>query len=282
MEKEFSNMNEEEQLKAENDFMKMKLMLENGAKFSTGKPGEEMEELPPGIENIFLKNVMEFEKQFENRKRIKVFDRIERPTHFLPVAEIPDDRIDEAWKELLAHMNQYGVNVEVCSPNVSKRELYRFTLEELFECEMDDINIRGMMHCFIYDEFHPDPVYDNTRTAVENCINYILEKQPMEWAYSFRDDNLRLNQHYPLNTDELLTRINNFKEQYDEIVLKKVEVLNCTVDKNESCVNGLYTLMLSNGGETQVLDGNWKVLFALEEDTGYWNIYELQIEKIDF
>ena len=52
----------EEQLKAENDFLKMKLMLEKGAEFHTS--GDSME-LPPEAENMFLKNIMEFERQFD-------------------------------------------------------------------------------------------------------------------------------------------------------------------------------------------------------------------------
>jgi hypothetical protein len=35
---------------------------------------------------------------------------------------------------------------------------------------MDDIFIPGGMTRFTYDEFHPDPIYDNTRTALEDCI----------------------------------------------------------------------------------------------------------------
>ena len=65
---DFSHLNEEEKLKAENDFLKMKLMLEQGGHF--GGDGETP--LPAEVENEFLKNVMAFEKQFDERKRIKL------------------------------------------------------------------------------------------------------------------------------------------------------------------------------------------------------------------
>ena len=48
----------EENLRLQNDFLKMKMMAESGAWFG----GEEKVGLPPDIENQFLKNVMEFEK----------------------------------------------------------------------------------------------------------------------------------------------------------------------------------------------------------------------------
>ena len=91
---DFSNLNTEDQLKAENEFLKMKLMLENGARF--GKCGED--ELPAEVENEFLNNIIEFEKQWENPARIKVFDKIGRPGHFMPVDKIPDEEIDKAGK----------------------------------------------------------------------------------------------------------------------------------------------------------------------------------------
>ena len=53
----------------------MKMMLESGAKF--GSMSEEG--LPPEIENQFLKNIMAFEKQAQEMKMIKIFDKIETP-----------------------------------------------------------------------------------------------------------------------------------------------------------------------------------------------------------
>ena len=49
----------EENLKNENEFLKMKLMLEQGAQFGsmTGDGG-----LPAGTENQFLNYIMEYEK----------------------------------------------------------------------------------------------------------------------------------------------------------------------------------------------------------------------------
>ncbi|MEI9806727.1 MAG: hypothetical protein WDO16_01940 [Bacteroidota bacterium] len=133
-------------------FLKMKLMLERGASFG----GNENNELPPEIENQFLNNVMAFEDHFQDYKMIKVFDKIGRPHHFKPASEIPDDEIKKAWSELQAHLNEHSIDLDVCSPNIPVRELYRFAVEELFEQEMDDMDMPGWTTHFIYDEFHPD------------------------------------------------------------------------------------------------------------------------------
>src|SRR6185295_10150780 len=75
MRQDFSPMNEEENLRVENEFLKMKIMLEHGGQFG------ELEEdgntdLPPEIENQFLNNVLAFEKQFSEHKVVKVYDKI--------------------------------------------------------------------------------------------------------------------------------------------------------------------------------------------------------------
>ncbi len=278
MEEDFSYLNQEERLKAENDFMKMKLMLEKGAQFGMSND----QELPAEVENEFLKNMMDFEEQFDEHKTIKVFDKIGRPSHFKTVAEMPDEEIDNAWKELSEYLSQFGIDLSVCSPNVSNRELYRFTTEELFEYEMDDMNIPGMMHGFIYDEFHPDPVYDNARAATDDCINYILQKEPIEWTHHFRNDNLWLNEHHSLSLDEFTTIVNRFKLAYDNLEINEINASACVVNEKESCVKGRYCITATAGSETYPISGNWKVVFEKDEDLGYWYINDVQIEGINF
>lgn len=243
MNKNFEHSEEEEEnLKNENEFLKMKLMLEQGAKFGSMQTGGN---LPPEIENQFLKNIMAFEKQSAEQKMIKVFDKIKRPNHFKPVNEIPDDAIENSWNELDNYLRKYNIELSVCSPNISNRELYRFTTEELFNHEMNDMNVPGMMNCFTYDEFHPDHKYDNTRAAVDDCIETIFKKQPIEWIPNLRSENLRLNDHYPLSEKEYINIINRFKEAYEDIQLQEMNDPLCTIEKNSCYVKGNYELTLA-------------------------------------
>ncbi len=213
MQQDFPKFDQNYDLKTENDFLKMKIMLEKGGHFMGGDDHE----VPPEIENDFLNNILAFEEQFEKQKRIKVFDKIGKPAHFLPAGEIDDSEMDNAWNELNEYMRQYNINLDVCSPNIGSRELYRFTTEELFNHETDDINLPGWSTNFIYDEFYPDPVYENTRAAVEDCVKQILCKEPIEWTHVFWRENLRLNDRYALNVDQLKEVINRFKDAYDDL-----------------------------------------------------------------
>jgi hypothetical protein len=275
MQDEFQNLNDEEKLKAENEFLKMKLMLEKGAQF--GKM-ETDSELSPDMENEFLNYIMEFEKQSENPTYIKVFDKIERPTNFKPSALIPDELIEQAWQNLSDYLNQYQINLDVCSPNISSRELYRFTVEELFEHEMSDMHVPGMMHCFIYDEFYPDHIYDNTRKVQDDLFPDIFSKKPMSFDYGFKDD-LSFNHKVYKDFDALKDAVNNFKTFFEEINLEKCIVSSCSVEEASSTVKGIYEASAIAGKEKMIFQGEF-IIGLLLNSVGFHSIKDIFIEGI--
>jgi hypothetical protein len=276
MPEDFSHLPEDEKLKAENDFLKMKMMLENGADFHIEK------DLPPDLENEFLNRILAFEKQAANPKYIKIYDKLQRPTHFKPVAEIPDSEIEAAWTELRNYMGRYHIDLDVCSPNVTVRELYRFTTEELFEEETDDMDVPGMITSYIYDEFHPDYVYDNTRYAVEDCIKYILNKNPMEFMAMFRSKNLAINEHSGLSEEEFKKIVNRFKNAYDSMQEPEITNVQCNMADGTCDVTGTYAVTVMAGTESLQLSGNWLVQSAWDDEMGGWDIWRVQMEGIKF
>ena len=270
---------DDENIKNENDFLKMKLMLENGAEFGNMQTEKD---LPAGVENEFLNYIMAYEKQAVEKKVIKVFDRLERPAYFKHVDEIPDDEIDIAWDELDNYLNKYNIDLAVCSPNISNRELYRFTTEELFDYEMNDINIPGGMTCFTYDEFYPDHIYDNTRYATDDCIKQILEKDPVTFLPWILKENLRLNNYFPVTEEKYKELINRFKEVYEDIQLNDLTNIDCVIDDTNCQVKGNYDVTLVLPLEEIIVKGKWIVEFKFDEDFGFWEIHHVQIEGINF
>ena len=279
MNENFESSKEEENLKNENEFLKMKLMLEQGAQFGTMQADSE---LPAGIENEFLNYIMAYEKQAVERKMIKIFDKIERPNHFKPVNEIPEDEIENAWNNLDEYLRKYSIELSVCSPNISDRELYRFTTEELFNHEMNDMNVPGMMSCFTYDEFYPDYKYDNTRHAVEDCIEVILKKKHFDWMPLLKKENLRINDHYPVSEKEYINLINRFKDAYEDIQLQEMNDPVCTIEGNSCYVKGNYDVTLTFSSEEIFINGEWMVEYEFDEDFGFWEIANVQVEGINF
>ncbi len=278
MQEDYSPLNNDEKLKADNEFMKMKLMLERGAKF-----GEfANKELPPQLENEFLKNIIEFERQTEEHGYITLFEKLGRPSHFRSVNDISDAEIEKEWDGLAGYLHQHGVSLAVCSPRVTTRELYRFTIEELFQQEVLRANIPGMVHGFIYDEFYPDPVYDNTCAAVNDCIQYILNADMFEWMHNFRDNDLQLNEHAHLSKDQFRLLINQFKKAYDSVHRTSITEITCIVEGTVSFVKGKYSLEVILQNERIQFSGDWSVEFGQDDKWGYWYMHKVEIGGIRF
>ena len=270
---DFSSLNEEEKLKSENEFLKMKLMLERGASFGTGDDTA----LPASVENKFLNYIEEFEKQFEQHKTISVFERINKPTIFKPVSEIPDSEIEQTWKELSDYLNKYGLSLDVCSPNISTRELYRFTTEELFKYEMGDITIPGMMTNFIYDEFYPDPIYDNSRLVEQDLLKDIFRKDDLFYEIHYSKGGFVFN---GLRYDDFKIygeKINRFKSLFDQIELEECNIVDCTVNENESRVAGNYKAVAKMENTEAIFGGDFRIKLAVSE-LGYWDMKRIQID----
>ncbi len=271
MPQEPDSLNEEEKLKAENDFLKMKLMLERGAYM-----GGENEELPADIENQFLNNVMAFEKQFEERKTIKLFDKIKRPQHFKPVADISDKEIEEAYNSLLEYLNEHSIDFSVCSPNIPVRELYRFITEELFEHDMDDLDLPGWTTNFIYDEFHPDPVYDNSRLVRQNLLYDIFRKKELFHDLDYAKEGFVFNNRQYDEFSAYKERISRFKSLFDEIELLESDVSHCQVGETVCEVKGSYKAIAKVGKDEMIYEGDFKVDLVLS-DLGYWDMKRIVI-----
>jgi hypothetical protein len=281
MSEEFENLPDDEKLKAENDFLKMKMMLENGANFGSMQGGENG--LDPAIENMFLKNVMDFEKNFAaERKVIKLFDKIGQPTQFIPVNEIPEDEFEAAWQSLDDYLQLNNICLSACSPKVTVKELYRFTVEELFDHEMDDFAMPGFTTHFTYDEFYPDIEYENTNIAVDDCIRAILRKDPMEWMTYFGKDSLRLNNHLLLSEDGFKEKVNFFKQAYDEIDNLEVVATSFLAQGKGCIVTGNYAFTALIEKENIQLSGDWEVAFEKDDAFEYWYINSVQIAGIQF
>lgn len=264
-------------LKNENDFLKLKLMLEHGADFSEGMQG-----LDPGLENQFLKSIDEFERQFATRKKIRVFEKLDSPAHFAPASSIPDPEIDIAWEELHGYMRRFGIELDVCSPNVNSRELYRFATEELFQKEIDDINISGMVCGFIYDEYYPDHKYENTRVALENCMACIFNKRNLEWLYDFRESGISLNDHSQISLKEFRKKVSDFQAAYQSIDILNLIETGCMITENECTVNGVYKIKVRVEAEEFLLEGKWMVQFEKLEERDAWYITNVQVKGVSF
>ena len=173
MTEEDNRPNDSDEIKADNELLKLKLETEHGMLMS------ESFGLPPQMENIWLKQIYDFEKQFRNAERVPIYDFIKRPS-FKPIESLTDREIPGELNRLMEIMRSYGVSLD-CICEYEPAVIYRFVTEEFFKKEMDNIELKGMIHGFIYEEYHPNYDHD-LRTRVEDFIKSLLER---DWNQDF-------------------------------------------------------------------------------------------------
>jgi hypothetical protein len=139
--------------------------------------------LSPEAENEWLDHVLEFERQFEQARRITVRERIGDPP-IQPLSDLPLYAVGEAVTALLELLAAHNIAVDFLG-DVDEVEAYRYLTQELLDEEMDDIRIEGMVTHFPYST----PEYD-VHMWVENFVLDVfthekeyflpgLEKQPL-------------------------------------------------------------------------------------------------------
>ena len=269
-----------ERIQTDNEYLKMKLMIERGAQFRF-IPGAES--VPPEVENRFLRDILEFESLNENKAFIEVFEKLGRPSQFVPVDQITDDHIEQAWRELVTCLTRHQITVGVCTPNVGIRELYRFVTEELFRLHISSVDMPGLVHGFIYDEFHPDPLYDNPRSSIEGFIEPLFQAKPFSAMHFFRRFDLRLNDQYPLSQRQFMNLVNHFKNEHKGFHGLQVKNVRCSIEDGLSVVDGTYEVSASRK-DGAILDysGSWQVSLSENPATGVWDISSVQVDGISF
>jgi len=144
----------EEQLRLENDLLKLKMQAELGARFGsfTG------EDLPPEIEKQFLEQVMAFHKNLEEHPPILLREYLGNPD-FAHSSALSEEALETEWERLCAlyHEKQLRVDFLAEYPLALR---YDFMAGELMEEEIDPPVSEGQYLCFIYEEAHPNHDYD--------------------------------------------------------------------------------------------------------------------------
>ena len=256
-----SNEEELEKLRMENELKKMKMMLERGAIFSESL---ESNKLDPVIEDEFLRNMEEFEKSFGNAERISVYDFIERPEYIL-VDAIPDSQITEELGKVMGILNENGISLDTLC-EVEDRELYRFITEELFLHEVDNVRIKGMMSCFIYEEFHPNHEYDIRNTCTDGITSY-LNKENKYYTYSF------------VKGVEQESWFKDFQNAFDSFSLHKLDIIDVRIDKTTARVNFNieFSAAMEGASARQHFNGEGFVMLIHQYD--YWFINKIHFPE---
>jgi len=278
MREEYQNLDQREALRLENEVMKMKLMLEHGAEI---RYGDDAGSISAETEHEFLNYIMDFEREEALAKETTVFEVLGSPQQFPPEEEVSDEGIRDLLQELLVYMKERNIELTVFSPNVGPREIYRFITAELFQHRVLHMKMPGMVTCFIYDEFHPDHPYENSRTAVNECLKEIFRDGELQWTFQY-EQNLVLNQHRDLSIGEFRVLVNKMKNRFEHIEPLLFEAAECSIVGELCEVRGRYEICFTTSGEHVLKTGEWLIRFHYWEELDIWMIFEVQIDGVEF
>jgi len=266
----FSN-DPKENLRIENEILRIKIKTELGGDY------ESDENLPPELENEFLKNILAFEHRYSKIKMVKIADLLGNPT-VVKAAKMDDLAIQKAYFELEELLAQKNIVVEFTRPR-DARFKYRFITEELFVHETDDMEVPGMTKYFNYEEFHPDHGAEIKEYAIKFLADWFVRKT--DAAKWYLDDQFIQPDGKAFTKDEMIT---SFKKVFAAYVSFEdcgyaMDEVHFDLSSNATGVNegmgfaeGMvkYTAVLETG-EKKFVEGPFKFYFS--RSYGRWRIY---------
>jgi hypothetical protein len=264
----FSN-DQEQNLRIENELLKIKLQAEHGAWFD-----EFGDDLPPELEAEFLRNVQLFEDSFDKGEEMSIYECIGKP-EYKNVNGLTADEIDQEMERVLELLHSKNILLDV-SGEYEPAIIYKFITDELFHEKIREINIPGFMHHFIYEEFHPDHKADMGRTA-QKFLDHWFEKgfdeNSFELAHQLLTEDGKI-----FSRDEVITKLHNCLNSYHKF--SNIEFIGCDTrfEWNEEKGIGLghaegmfrYDAELENR-ETLHFEGRF-MLYMFNQD-GFWQIF---------
>lgn len=255
-----------ENLRMENELLKLKLQAQFGAKL-----GEE-ENLPPDIENEFLKNVYAFEQNLGDYKPIKVVELLGSPD-FKKAADLDDELVKKEYDRLIELMESKSIAVDFIRPR-NERFMYQFITEELFDHETDN-SMPGMTTHFIYEEFHADHDLD-IRSRTDDFLRDWFRKEFNEFSSELGYQFILANGQ-TLTREETLTKIQNLFDCYTSFTNCQVAMGEVKFQWYEETQTGMghaeggvkYDAVMETG-EIVHFEGPFKLYLSNED--GWWSV----------
>ena len=267
----------QEQLHIENQILKLKMQAESGAYF-----GPMADDLPPEIENDFLKHVQAFEDAWQNVKQVAVHEILGNP-EYKEAALISDDEIPKELERLHALMEERNMQLDVLG-DYDPRVIYTFITEELFKHETNDMQLPGWTTNFIYEEFHPNHKMDIENRAKEFLTDWFNRR--------FNEYSLELNDTFilpdasTLSREEVIAKFNTIFASFVDFNDTGYKVSEISFKWDEAQGQGLghaegtvwYDAEMENG-ELVHIEGPFKLYMCNEQ--GWWNIFYMVFPGVE-
>jgi hypothetical protein len=271
MEDGFENLTPEERLKAENDLLRLRLSAETGVDFFKN----DKHDLDPYIENQWLNNIREFEKLFPNAKQTTVYEFIGKPD-FKPASQLKEKQMEKELARLLELMSNRGVNISfLCEYDLYTK--YAFITEELFQQEIDDVRIDGMMNNFIYEEFHPNHEDDLERFVME-FLESLFDREWDQYDGHQLSKEMMSCSGRTISCKEVIERIKLFQETWKKFRIMKQEIVSISFDLEAEKASVILFLEYHAGEKkTDMSFISGQAFFDFEYKHDFWYLTKINI-----
>lgn len=263
--------NPEENLRIENDILKLKLRASYGA----GMMMNSVDALPPEVENEFLRNVIAFEESLEKEELQSVYSKIGEP-QFQMASELLDDQVSAELIRVNVILETHGIQLDVLG-KYEDRIIYSFITEELFRHEIvSGTAIPGFTYHFIYEEFHPNHNYD-IENRVSEFINDWFEQKFDQYSFELSDQ-LIIADGRTMSKEALMNKIQMVFDSYTTFTETDFTIDDISFQINEPVGSGMgyaegqvkYYATMENG-EQIFIGGPFKFYLSLEGT--WWQIF---------
>ncbi len=255
-------------LRASNALLKLKLELEHGMELHNTS------ELPPDVENQWLQNIYDFEKQFQESGKTSVYNLVGRPA-FTPLELLTMEELPMAILEMTDHLREHGICLDFCC-EYDDTLIYRFITTEFFAHEMD----MAMLECgtwyFTYEDFHPNHDYDLRRFS-NRFISSVVSKASSEFETFVFADTISLHDT-PYSRSGISCLISFFQDLHAAIQLEIFTIQNVHIDlENEKGVVRGDIVYIATNHQKQAERIEGPVMLHFEICSGYWEIVKIEV-----
>ena len=265
----------DENKRMENELLQLKLKAELGVEAHISA------NTPASIENIFLKNMLAFEKGLAEAEETNIYELIGRPD-FIPEAKIDDFSVEAALNKIMDLLNEKQIALDFLG-TYDGRTKYKFITEELFEEKVMNVQLPGMIMHFIYEEFHPNHKLDIEHKAAK-FINSWFSQEKEQLAFSLADA-LVLPDRRVWKKDKVMDRFAKVFDSYPLFKNGSYQIEDINFEIKEDIGLGYaegqlkYTALAENHDKIE-FEGPFKLYFTLEYE--WWSIYYFVIPGFEF
>jgi hypothetical protein len=255
-------------LKQENELTKLKIQAEFG--FEVGGDNN----LNPAIENLWLKQILEYERSMLNNKRITIGEKLGNPK-FKPAHELSAEQISAELHSVMELLGTKNIVLDSVA-GVPDSELYNFITGEFMEVETDSHSIPNMLNCFIYEEFHPNHEYDIKKTAED--FMKALENKTHDFSYSIHAGSR--DEADMVKCDQLIRKLQLFSDAFDQIEVKDYAVKELIIREQDAELNFFYNLSVlpAESRKKHIIKGDGKITLKYSGD--WWTIVDVEMNGV--